>query len=444
VIEKGSIHNLTISSLGINGEGVAKIDGFTVFVEGALPQEEVTAAITSTRPSYAKASLISINKADGARVLPPCSRYAECGGCQIMHLAYDAQLMRKAQLVKDALKHIGGLADADVLPCIPSPEAFHYRNKIQLPVGRARGKIVTGFYRRGSHDIVPYERCLIHHPSMEETVVILRSLVERSKIEPYCEATTKGTLRHMLIRANADGEQLIGLVTTGRESAAIAELARAIMAAAPYVVGVVLSINKKVQNVILGEKAQSLAGTPYLTERIGGLRFRISMESFFQVNLKAAQILYDTAINSAQIDNTTTVLDAYCGTGTMSLLAARQAKTVIGAECVSQAVRDAERNARENNITNVKFVVGKVEERTELFRGIDVALVNPPRKGLDARVVMAIDDFGPRRLVYVSCNPATLARDVKMLTNYRLINVQPVDMFPQTMHVESVAVLERI
>ncbi len=443
MIKNGSTQQLNIGALGVNGEGIAKIEGFTVFVDGALPGETVTAQINVVKSNYAKARLVSIDHADRERVAPACVRYHECGGCHVMHLAYEAQLARKTQLVKDALKHIGGISDAPVLPCIASPEPFHYRNKIQLPVGRQNNQIVTGFYRRGSHEIVPYERCLIHHHSMEETVVTLRDMIEKSTIVPYEEESARGTLRHLLLRANSAGQQLVGLVTTGRQKREVEDFAAALMRALPSVVGVVQSINTKKQNVILGEQSQRLAGSPFLTEELNGLSFKISMESFFQVNLEAAKLLYDVALTGADITADKTVLDAYCGTGTMSLLAAQKAKSVIGAECVRQAVRDAEENARRNQINNVRFVVGKVEERTELFRGVDVALINPPRKGLDAKVVSAIDDHGPARVVYVSCNPATLARDIKMLANYRLSTVQPVDMFPQTMHVESVAILDR-
>ncbi len=443
MLERGVTVDLTISALGVNGEGVAKLDGFTVFVDGALPNEEVSAKVNLIKPSYAKGELIHIKKADDQRVMPACRRYEECGGCHIMHLAYLAQLARKTQLVKDALKHIGGQKDAVVLPCIASPEPFHYRNKIQLPVGRVSDGIVTGFYRRGSHDIVPYDRCLTHHPSMEETVMVVRQLLQTAKLEPYSEQSTRGTLRHLLIRANGCGKQLVGLVTTGRQQKNIMAFAHAIMSAAPNVVGVVESINTRAQNVILGDQARPLVGTPYLLEQLNGLTFKVSLESFFQVNLKAALLLYATALDFAAITANDIVLDAYCGTGTMSLLAARRAKRVVGAECVSQAVRDAEENAQANGIANAKFVVGNVEEKIELFKGIDIALVNPPRKGLDERVVHAINTYGPKRVVYVSCNPATLSRDIKMLSNYRLAKVQPIDMFPQTMHVESVALLER-
>lgn len=443
LVKSGDIVDLAISSLGVNGEGVAKLDGYTVFVDGALPNESVSAKINLIKPSYAKGVLLSIKHADENRVTPACARYEDCGGCQIMHLSYAAQLARKTQLVKDALKHIGALPDAVVLPAIASPEPFHYRNKIQLPVAKADGAVVTGFYRRGSHDIVPYDRCMAHHPSMEETVLRIRTLLQSSQVEPYNEASGKGTLRHFIIRANGKGEQLIGLVTTGRQNAAVSFLAKEIQRSIENVVGVLESINKKAQNVILGDKTILLAGTAFLLEELEGLTFKISLPSFFQVNLNTAKLLYRTALSFAEIDNNSRVLDAYCGIGTMSLMAATLAKHVIGTECVPQAVRDAQENARLNKLSNAKFVVGKVEENVHLFKDIDIALINPPRKGLDSRVTDAIDEFGPKRLVYVSCNPATLARDVRLLKSYKLLKVQPVDMFPQTMHVESVALLER-
>ncbi len=443
MLNHGEILDLYINALGINGEGVAKHHGFTVFVDGALPNETVAAKIGVVKSSYAKGDLIEVKKADEHRVEPPCSRYHECGGCHIMHLAYEAQRARKTQSVKDALKHIGGIVDANVLPCIASPEPFFYRNKIQLPVGNKDGEIVTGFYRRGSHDIVPYERCLVHHSSMEDTVNIVKALLPTSRVESYNEGARRGTLRHIIIRANSQGQQLIGLVTTGQQKNQIRRLAEAIKQSMPVVVGVIESINQKVQNVILGDRDRLLVGDPFIQEDLAGLTFQISLASFFQVNIKAATILYETALDFAKIDSTSRVLDAYCGTGTMSLLAAKRAQLVIGIECVQQAVHDAKKNAHRNNMANAHFYVGHVEDNVELFNNIDIALVNPPRKGLEPRVTTAIDSHGPQRVVYVSCNPATLARDVRMLTNYNLIKVQPVDMFPQTMHVESVALLER-
>ncbi len=444
MINSGSTCSLTIDGIGINGEGVGKYNGFTLFVEGALPTEEIVARIGMVKKSYAKASLVSVKKPSVERVDAPCQRFAECGGCQIMHLSYDAQLKSKTRMVKDALKHIGRKDSAEVLDCISSPKDFQYRNKIQLPVGKVDDETRIGFYKRGSHEIIPYEKCLIHHPSMEDTVSQIKSLIKQSTIAPYCEKTRHGTLRHIIIRANDEGQQLLGLVTTGRKHAEVKAFAALLMQKLEGVVGVVESVNNKAQNTILGEHSRLLLGNDFLIEQIQGLKFKISLESFFQVNLAAASLLYDQALSLAKIDANTRVLDAYCGTGTLSLLSAKRAKSVIGIECVEQAVKDARENAKLNQITNARFAVGRVEDKIELFRDIDVALVNPPRKGLDERVVQALNDHGPGRVVYISCNPATLARDVLGLKDYSLVKVQPVDMFPQTMHVESVALLERI
>lgn len=442
-LKRGEIVDIVVHGLGVSGEGVGRINGFTVFVDGALPQEKITAKIEDVKPKYAKARLTQIVDVNSQRISPMCSRYEECGGCHIMHLSYEAQLTHKTQIVIDAMERIGGIKNANILPCIPSPAQVHYRNKIQLPVAMMNEQVVSGFYRRGSHDIVPYDKCHVHHEAMDETVHGIHQLLQASAIQPYDEKTTKGTLRHLIIRANNVGEQLIGIVTTGRQKTETKVLADQIKKFLPRVVGVVLSINSKADNAILGNRSHTLCGQPFLVEELMGLQFKISLESFFQINRAAVEILYNTALNYANINADSIVLDAYCGIGTMSLLAARRARRVIGAEVVAQAVSDAKENAQRNQLTNVEFLVAKVEERTDLFREIDVALINPPRKGLDNNVVRALNAHGPERIVYVSCNPATLARDIRGLDSYQLIKVQPVDMFPQTMHVESVALLTR-
>lgn len=443
IMKDGEIVELSIDGLGKHGEGVATLNGLLIFVDGALPKERVRVRLNLIKPVYAKAQLLSIEHANENRINPPCTRYKDCGGCQVMHLSYAGQLQTKSQMVKDALKEIGGFPTAHVLPCLASPKPFHYRNKIQLPVAKKGAEVVAGFYRRGSHEIVPYEECLVHHDSMEKSVLVIRELCQSSSVEPYCEATQTGTLRHFLLRANEKGEQLIGLVTNGRQKSAVRLLAQQIQSSLKNVIGIVENINRKKQNTILGDENNLLIGRSFLQEKIENLTFNISLPSFFQVNLPAAKILYTTALNFADIDQNTTVLDAYCGIGTMSLLASRLARKVIGAECVEQAVLDARENAQVNGIANAEFIIAKIEENVALFKDIDVALVNPPRQGLDAKVVAAINEYGPRRVVYISCNPATLARDARMLEHYTLLKVQPVDMFPQTMHVESVALFER-
>lgn len=435
---------LSIDKLGIYGEGVARLDGYTLFVDGALPEEKITATIEQRKKCYGRARLLSIEEPSKNRVAPLCSKFYDCGGCQIMHLKYQEQCRQKTALVRDTLRHLGGFDDVDVSSCLPSPHPFHYRNKIQLPVAKRAGSIEMGFYRRGSHEIVSYDRCFVHHRSMEESVEKIRQLLEHCGIEPYCEKSLNGSLRHIIIRSNDRGEQLIGLVTTGRQGSRLLKFAQGIKASVSNCIGVVKSINDKAQNTMIGDKNYLLAGSPFLIEEICGIEFKISLPSFFQVNSGAAHLLYEQSLDFAELDETKTVLDAYCGIGTLSLISARRAKRVIGIECVKQAIVDAQENARHNNIDNAQFFSGRVEDFVHLFRNVDVAFINPPRKGVDPSVVDALNAFGPKRLVYISCNPATLARDAKALINYRLVKAQPVDMFPQTMHVESVVRFDRV
>lgn len=434
----------SVREIGKHGEGVVFYENIPVFVDGSLPGETVTALVTHIKSSYAKARLVTIEKPHEDRVVPPCARAKDCGGCQIMHLSYEGQLQEKTRLVKRALSTIAGFtSDTQVKECLASPMSFHYRNKIQLPVGRNLDGIVTGFFRRGSHEIVPYEHCLVHHESMEKTVKAMQSLLNGSSVVPYDEQTQTGTLRHFVVRANSKHEQLVGLVTTGKQPGDVEKLATHIIAQIPNVIGVVENINTKPHNAILGETTNLLVGCSWLVEEINGLQFEISLPSFFQVNLATAQILYNTALDFASLSSESRVLDAYCGIGTLTLMAAQKAKAVIGAECVEPAVLNARANARRNQIVNAEFVVARVEERPDLFNAIDVAFINPPRTGVLPPVIQALNDFGPERLVYISCNPETLARDAHLLSRYQLKIVQPVDMFPQTMHVESVALFER-
>lgn len=443
LMKPGEIVELLITSLGKHGEGVAILKGLPIFVDGALPEEKVMARIHSIKPTYANAQLLSIINTHKQRVAPVCARFDSCGGCQVMHLSYEGQLHAKNNLVKEAFMNGAGLTQGEILPCIPSVNPFHYRNKIQLPVSRIGNNLVAGFYRRGSHEIIPYEHCLVHHEVMEKSAAAIRNLIQDSPIETYCEITQKGTLRHFIMRANQKGELLLGFVTNGKQNAQIRQLAAQIQSGVANVVGVVENINTKKQNTILGDKTILLSGSYFLTEEIDNLSFKISLPSFFQINFLTSKILYDIALSFAQIHKDSVVLDAYCGIGTMTLLAARECKNIIGAECVEEAVLDARENARINGITNAQFVNAKLEEHIELFRGIDTALINPPRQGLNVKVVEALNNFGPQRFVYISCNPHTLARDAQMLKEYHLKKIQPVDMFPQTMHVESVALFER-
>lgn len=441
-MKHGEIYNLSIEKLGEHGEGIAFINDSKVFIDKTLPSEEVKIRLKVIKQNYAKGSLLSIEKKHEKRITPACSRYEECGGCQLMHVDYEEQLSIKTNFVKQAFLS-ESIDNVQILQCIPATKTFQYRNKMQLPVAKVKNEIIAGFYALQSHKIIPYEKCLIHHETIEKIALAIKSALQNANIEPYCEKSHQGTLRHFIVRANNEGQILLGLVTTGKQKFEISSFAKKILAREKNIIGVVENINTNKQNTILGQQTNLLAGEFSLKETINDLVFKISLPSFFQVNLSSAKILYEIAIKMADLEENTVLLDAYCGIGTMSLLAAKSCKKVIGIECVNDAIINAQENAFLNKIHNAEFICAKLEERIDLFNEVDVAIVNPPRQGLSQKVVEAINQHGPKKLIYVSCNPQTLSRDTKLLSNYRLKKVQPVDMFPQTVHVETVSIFIR-
>ena len=419
---------ISIHGLGSSGEGVGSVDGYVVFVDGALPGEEVVARLVECRKRHGFAELLSISKPSPDRVEPPCKLFGRCGGCQLMHLSYAKQLEIKRQRVIDALSRIGHLEGCDVAPCLPSPQPLAYRNKIQLPI-RA-GKL--GFYARSSHDLIPVDTCLIHCSLGEEVYQKVRSILQRSPTED---------LRHVLIKSAVNtGEALVVLVA---RAPLPPSLAQEILASHPSIRGVVQNLHEGSENVILGPTYQVLAGEGFITEKLAGLTFKVSPASFFQINPAQAERLYAKALEYAQLTGRETVLDAYCGVGTLSLCLAKQAKAVIGVECVPDAIADARENARVNGIQNATFVCAATEDFIKQAPAIDIALLNPPRKGCERSVLEEIGRLAPKRLIYISCDPATLARDLAHLCTlgYAIDVVQPFDMFAQTAHVECVVKL---
>ena len=421
-----------ITSLGSTGEGVGTLDGLKVFVDGALPGEAVEVEITKRKKNYAKGRLHSILSPSPERTEPICPLFGECGGCQVMHLQYPAQLGLKRQRVIDALERIGGFSDLKVLPCLPSPTSLGYRNKIQLPVVWDNGKKTIGMYRKKSHEIIPLERCAIQDPHGEE---ILSLIINRLNI---------ASVRYVLIRtALFTDEALVLFVTDGCFSAELKAFAKELLEANPLIKGVVETVNTRKDNVILGKTFHTLAGRPYLMERLMGKQFKLSASSFFQVNPAQTERLYEKALTFADIQPHETVLDAYCGVGTLALFAADKARHVFGVECVAPAIENAMENAQLNKIANCTFTCGLVEKMIDQFE-TDIVLLNPPRKGCEPTVLEALLRKPPSKIVYISCDPATLARDLALLTPaYRVEAVQPFDMFPQTMHVETVVQLRR-
>lgn len=421
---------IEIETSGIYGEGVGRLDGFTFFVDGALPKERVRVVVDEVRSTFARAHPIEFLLSSPHRISPPCPLFGKCGGCQLMHLDYPQQLIAKQKRVEDALKRIGKI-ECEVKPCTPSPSSLAYRNKIQLPVNE-NNKL--GLYTKNTHDIVPIEQCLIHSPLGEEIFQAIKKLLQKNPI---------ASLRHVLIKtAFHTKEGLVVLVT--HDEKPLTDFAHAIMQKSPFIKGVVQNCNPDKTNTILGKKLHILAGRGWIEEQLCHYIFRISPTSFFQVNPAQAENLYQIALEQAKLKGQETILDAYCGVGTLSLFFSGHAAQVIGIEVVEEAIQDAKENAKRNHVTNASFIHGKVEEKIFSLKELDVALLNPPRKGCDRIVLEALAKKRPSRIIYISCDPATLARDLHILVEkeYVLEQVQPVDMFPQTMHVECVATLK--
>ncbi|HEX2578894.1 MAG TPA: 23S rRNA (uracil(1939)-C(5))-methyltransferase RlmD [Rhabdochlamydiaceae bacterium] len=425
---------LTIKRLGIHGEGIGDYHGFTVFVDGALPGEVVTVSINEVRKNFARGALISTEKISPHRVKPPCPVFGRCGGCQLMHLDYSQQLEIKRQMVIDALERIGKIFDIPAPACIPSPNPLSYRNKIQLPVVMDP-HLKMGLYAFNSHEIVEIEKCYIHCQLGEKVFAKVKQLLQTNR-DPG--------IKFVVIKTAVSTNQVLVVLVTDREGdvAVWAETAKKIMAASPEIKGVVQNINPLPGNAVLGKTYKTLAGESFIVDQICSLRFKVSPASFFQVNPAQAENLYRKALEFCELKGEETVLDAYCGVGTLSLLIAPHAKHVIGVECVPEAIADAKENARQNGITNTSFHSAQAEDFIETLTAIDAAVLNPPRKGCEPAFLDKLLRLKPKRIVYVSCDPATLARDLAILQKgYNVNTVQPFDMFPQTIHVESIVQL---
>lgn len=415
--------NFLIERLGVNGEGVGYHEGFTVFVPGALPGESVRVVLHEQKKTYGRGKIVEHLSVSPHRIDPACPLFGKCGGCQLMHLDYPQQLEAKRQRVIDALERIGKLSHPDVLPCIPSSLTVGYRNKIQLPSGK-------GLYAYNTHELVEVTHCHIHCDLGEKAY---------EKIRPILQRFSEGELRHLLIKtAIHKREILVTLVTKSKNPPGLPAIAKEIMDCMSEIRGVVQNVNNGAGNRILTTHFETLAGEPFILEDILGLSFKISSASFFQVNPSQAKNLYQKVLDIAALKGYETVLDAYCGVGTLSLLLAKQAKEVIGVESVSTAIEDAKENAKRNEITNAQFYCARAQEIISHLREIDVAVLNPPRKGCERSFLEGLLSIAPSRILYVSCDPATLSRDLSYLclNGYLIELIQPFDMFPQTAHVE--------
>lgn len=446
---KNDLVTLEIEDCGIDGEGIGKADGFTVFVKDAVIGDTVTAKIIKAKKNYSYGRLMEVLKPSPYRVKPKCEFARQCGGCQLQALSYDQQLVFKTNKVKGHLERIGGFTDIPMEPIIGMDELFHYRNKAQFPVGRNKeGKIVTGFYAGRTHNIIENRDCALGVAENKEVLDRVIAHMEKYGIEPYNEATGKGLVRHVLIRYGYfTKEVMVCLILNGNKLPKEEQLVKS-LCEIPGMTSITINVNKKHSNVILGEEIRLLWGQEYITDRIGDISYQISPLSFYQVNPMQTQKLYAKALEYADLHGEETVWDLYCGIGTISLFLAQKAKFVRGVEIVPAAIENAKENAKLNGLENTEFFVGKAEEvlpREYKKNGVyaDVIVVDPPRKGCDETLLETMIEMNPERIVYVSCDSATLARDLKYLCErgYELRKVCPVDQFGMTVHVETVVLL---
>ena len=448
---KNDLVTLEIEDCGIDGEGIGKADGFTVFVKDAVIGDTVTAKIIKAKKNYGYGRLMEVLKPSPYRVEPKCEFARQCGGCQLQALSYDQQLVFKTNKVKGHLERIGGFTDIPMEPIIGMDELFHYRNKAQFPVGRNKeGKIVTGFYAGRTHNIIENRDCALGVAENKEVLDRVIAHMEKYRIEPYNEATGKGLVRHVLIRYGYfTKEVMVCLILNGNKLPKEEQLVKS-LCEIPGMTSITINVNKKHSNVILGEEICLLWGQEYITDRIGDISYQISPLSFYQVNPMQTQKLYAKALEYADLHGEETVWDLYCGIGTISLFLAQKAKFVRGVEIVPAAIENAKENAKLNGLENTEFFVGKAEEvlpREYKKNGVyaDVIVVDPPRKGCDETLLETMIEMNPERIVYVSCDSATLARDLKYLCErgYELRKVCPVDQFGMTVHVETVVLLSQ-
>lgn len=445
-LEKNRIYRAHIDGYSSEGLGIARIDGQVVFVHGAVRGETCDVLVMKVLKNAAFGKIAALAEPSPARRQPDCPYYGRCGGCDFRHMSYEEELWAKRARVQDALTRIGG-AEVTVEEILGAEQPLHYRNKSIYPISPA-GEV--GFYRARSHQVVHVEHCLIQKPEADALAQAVRDYIARFQVEPYNEATGRGLLRHLYVRTSCRGESLACLLVNGSRLPHEQELVDMLRAAAPGVCGVVLGENTRRGNAILGDRYRTLWGRDYLTDTLCGLELRLSVPSFYQVNHDQAQRLYEKALEYAGLTGRELAVDLYCGAGTITQVLARRARHVIGGEIVPEAIRDAEDSARRNGVENVEFLCGDASRLAAELRqrGLrpDVICVDPPRKGLAPDVVEAAASMTPGRIVYVSCDPATLARDVARFAplGYCPVRACAVDLFPGTAHVETICLLSKL
>lgn len=446
-LKTGQTLELGIVSLSSEGRGIGRFEGLAVFVPYTLPGDRITAKVTRLQKNFAEAELIELLSPSEYRISPVCPVFGSCGACSLMHAKYSAQLELKRIIVEDAIHRIGGFGNISVPSVLGMTEPLRYRNKAVFPFGNRNGRVVFGCYGRKSHNLIPIDDCLLQ---ANDTITVMKTVCEWANafgIEAYSPGL-KGILRNAVIRIT-DGGIMVVIVTTGalphRD-----ELVSMLTEALPAIRSIIHNVNPDDTNLVMGRKSRTVFGSPTVTDRLGELRFDVSAESFLQVNPSETLKLYSVAIDALDIKPTDSVIDLYCGIGTISLLAAKRAKHVLGIEVVPSAIENAKANAVKNGITNAEFICGAVEDiipklLTSEKQDFTSLILDPPRKGADPKAIEAIIASGIPRIAYVSCNPATLARDCKLLSSagYTLEQIRPVDMFPETEHVETVVLLSK-
>ncbi len=439
---------LAIDDLAFGGEGVGRVDGYVVFVRGGVPGDRVRVKLVEVRSRFGRAVIESVETPSPDRVEAPCPYFGRCGGCRLQHLSYPAQLAFKAKQVRDCLERIGGLGEFAMRPILAAPDQYGYRNKMEFTV--APGPLI-GLHQADRYDVVlDIERCLLQSDTMNRLLGELRQEARARALSVYDQASGEGLLRFVSLReGRRTGEAMVNIVATTPDIEALGPLAEGLAARVPATASVVLNVNAKKASVAVGTEEHLLLGRDHIRESLGGLAFRVSANSFFQTNTAQAERLFAVVEEACALEGGETVLDLYSGTGAISLLLARRCRRMYGVEVAAAAVTDAVRNARENGIENCTFLSGEVRHvlPTLMRDGVsaEVVVADPPRAGFHPKALLALAALAPARLVYVSCNPATLARDLGDLVRqgYRLEWVQPVDMFPQTPHIEAVARLAR-
>ena len=448
MLEKGKVYEAVICDYTAEGQGVAKIEGCAVFIPNAIAGETCLVRIEKAQKTWAAGKITQILKKSPHRVNRECPVAKLCGGCDFWHMDYAEEARLKADRVRQALNRIGG-ENLEEVPILAAPDCHGYRNKAQYPVSSEKGRVFAGFFKAGTHQVVENKRCLILPEETDKVKGIVIDYVNHYRITAYDETTGKGLLRHIYVRRGAvSGQVLVCLVVNGRKLPHTEDLI-ARLQQVPGFTSLVLSVNTKPGNTVLGDEYITLYGPGYIEDTLCGLQFRLSPRSFYQVNHHQAQRLYEAAISQAQITKNDLVLDLYCGVGTITLAMAKAAGKVLGVEVVEQAILDARDNAKRNGIENAEFFCGDAGKAAlELEqKGIipDVVVVDPPRKGLNADAIEAMAKMQPKRIVYVSCDPATLARDVALLKEkgYKVASAQAADLFPRCAHVESIVCLCR-